>query len=94
MKMVAISSNHNVCTGLKLVGVECHNVETADELSTLFAVISTADIGVLVVSINLSSAIPLIKYLEANPQILFIAINDNSDDIREFSLEQIDILHQ
>ena len=79
MKIVAISSNKDICIGLKLVGVECYNAKNAEELSEVLAKIPASDIGMLVVSDDLSITAPLVRYLDANPQILFLAVNGNEE---------------
>ena len=70
MKIAAICSDFDICTGLKLTGIECHHVTTEAEITTVLAALQTADIGVLVVSENLAESASLTKFSNANPQVL------------------------
>ena len=67
LRIAAICNEPILCTGLRLVGIECHHVTTETEWNTVLTALPVADIGLLVISKDLSGfALP--EYI--NPETI------------------------
>jgi len=55
MRTVAISDNHTTCTGFRLVGMECHKVETSEEFADVLKSSIKPEIGLIVVTSALAA---------------------------------------
>jgi len=72
MKIVAISDDMDTCTGLRLVGVECHVVKNEDEVAAVLAELQNT--GILVLPHKLAATVTVMDFEKANPQIIIATI--------------------
>ena len=77
LRIVAILSDQDICTGLQLVGLECYHVTTEAEFTTLLTTLSAANIGILTVSEDLAKHSILKDFANTNPQILLHILQTN-----------------
>ena len=70
MRTIAICTNTDVCTGLRLVGVDSYFAASEEELAEVVDNIDTTDIGIIVICENFASSPSLKNFRENNPQIL------------------------
>ena len=55
MNMVVVSDNMDICAGFRLVGVECHQADTPDELASALGILSQLEVGLIVVTAKLAA---------------------------------------
>ena len=75
MRMVAISKDYNICTGLKLAGVDSYQATTEEELIKTLSGLANIDVVITTSEVNKTKAFE--NFSKANPHIQLFDINDS-----------------
>jgi len=70
MRIAAICSESDMCTGFQLAGIDCYHAAAEAELAAVLSILPVAETGILVISEDLAESTALAEFSNANPQIL------------------------